>query len=117
MGLLFVSEGHAGFVFRFDDNGTELALELTGEDKSFDSELDIDNPTHILYKGIEAALTVDEHLEGLLNLGTVTIMEELQIVMKRVKEASDENITHKEEKVDNNVIKTTFGKNDENPDS
>jgi len=44
-------------------------------------------------------------------------MEELQIVMKRVKEASDENITHKEEKVDNNVIKTTFGKNDENPDS
>lgn len=93
MGVLFCSEGSAGFVFFFEDNGKELALEVMGEDNSFHEELDIDNPTHVLYKGLEAALQTDEHLEGILNLGTVTIMGELQAVIKRVKDASDANIS------------------------
>ena len=118
--MIFINEGAAGIAFWFkntcDDNGEELIeLEVYGEDNSFHTELDIDNPVHVLYKGIEAALSSEEHMEGLANLGTVAIMAEIDEVMTRAKERMDlenkpkKKIVKKKTKA-SNVVRPDFGK-------
>ena len=126
--MLFLHEGSAGIMFWYEDGVDEqgndsLNLMVKGEDNSFHEELDIDSPVHVLYKGIEAALMNEEHVEGLFNLGTVAIMNDINEVLARAKERVTTEDKPKRKKAKKkevgNVVKHKFGKEDpgENPDT